>query len=281
MHGYPAELLKIRENVMKLRDLKAGHEARGPKVEKATTVRIKNEEGKTLAELSLGAEHIRKMPEDQMAFGGYPDGRYVSVNGDAAVILVDSTLSTFDGEAGDWTDMQIPPVSGSSFKTVELSTQNAKLTLVKTNGVWSLADLADDEEMDAAKNYSLDSALAYLRFTDIADPALTEDQLGLTTGSVFRAVLDNGETYTARVGNTAEGKSDRYVRIEASFAPTGTNAAENASIEAKVATFNEKTGKWTYVVSQPLAEKLTLRRSDLVKKKDKPAEKADSEAKQE
>lgn len=270
LHGYPADLVKIRENVLKLVDLKAGHEAPGRAMTDPTTVRLKDVAGKVLAELALGEQHLRKPSDDMPGFGGYPDGRYVSVGGKGAVYLVDDALASLDGDAGDWADLQIPAPAGSSLQAVEVLHAGAELALVKTNGAWTATDLGAEEEMDAGKTYGLDSALSYLRFNGIADPALTDDALGLATGTVYRAVYADGTTYTAHVGAATTNSQDRALRIAASFAPVGTNAADNAAIEAKVAEFNGKTGKWTYLVAPSTAQKLTLSRADLVKPKARP-----------
>ncbi len=276
LHGYPADLVKIRENVLKLAELKAGQEAPGRSMANPTTIRLKDAAGKTLAELALGDQYMRKSGD--MGFGSYPDGRYVTVEGRNAVYLVDDTLTSLDGDVTDWVDMQIPSPSGSTIQAIEISNAGADLALVKTNGAWTVTDLGADEEMDSGKLYSLDSALSYLRFNGIAAPALTDDALGFATGTVYRAVYADGITYTAHVGAPTTNSQDRAFRIAASFAPTGTNAAENAVAETKVAEFNGKAGKWTYLVAPSTAQKFTLARTDLVKPKTKPETEAAPEA---
>ena len=277
LHGFPADLAKLRENILKLADLKAGHEARGRKLDGAAAVRLKDASGAVLAELVLGEQHMRKPADDMGGYGGYPDGRYVSADGGATVYLVDDPLAFLDGEAASWADAQIPAPSGS-IQAVEVSHAGSDLALVKTNGVWTATDLGAEEEIDANKAYNLDSALSYLRFSGIADPVLTDDALGLATGTVYRAVCHDGITYTAHIGAATTNSQDRAFRIAASFAPTGTNAAENAAAEAKVAEFNAKTGKWTYLLAPYAADKFMLKRADLVKPKSKPEANAEPEA---
>ncbi|NLE42087.1 MAG: DUF4340 domain-containing protein [Lentisphaerae bacterium] len=267
LHGYPADLVKIRENVLKLAELKAGQEAPGRSMANPTTIRLKDAAGKTLAELALGDQYMRK--SDDMGFGSYPDGRYVTVEGRNAVYLVDDTLTSLDGDVTDWVDMQIPSPSGSTIRAVEISNAGEEIALVKTNGTWKLVDLGPDEAMETSKTYSLDTALSYLRFNGIADPALTDDALGLSTGAVYRAVYADGITYTARISGSTTNSSDRAFRIAASFTPTGTNVAENVSAEAKVNEFNAKTSRWTYLIASYNADKFMLTRSSLAKPKSK------------
>ena len=47
--------------------------------------------------------------------------------------------------------------------------------------------------------------------------------------------------------------------------------------ETKVAEFNGKAGKWTYLVAPSTAQKFTLARTDLVKPKTKPEPEAPAE----
>jgi hypothetical protein len=58
--------------------------------------------------------------------------------------------------------------------------------------------------------------------------------------------------------------------VFASFKPTGTNTADNAAIEKSVKEFNEKTGRWTYLISSYSAESMQKSRKDLVKAKETP-----------
>ncbi|MGI5868244.1 MAG: DUF4340 domain-containing protein [Kiritimatiellia bacterium] len=270
LHGYPADIAKIRANVLKLADLKAGHTATARAMTDPTTVRLMDDAGNVLAELALGEQRLSKPADDMQGFGGYPDGRYVAVGGSDAVFLVDDALSTLDGDAADWADMQIPSPSGSTLQAIEVSSPDTELALVKVDGAWTLTDLGEDEEMETSKTYGLDSALSYLHFNGIADPALTDEALGLATGTVYRAVYADGVTYTARVGGPVASQADRAFRIAASFAPVGTNAAENAAAEMKAADFNAKTARWTYFVSPYTADKFALDRADLAKPKTEP-----------
>ena len=64
--------------------------------------------------------------------------------------------------------------------------------------------------------------------------------------------------------------TDRYLKLSASFTAVGTNATENATIEKKIQAFNEKNGKWTYVIAAASADNLTKSRADLVKPKEEP-----------
>ena len=272
LFGYPADISKIRENLLKLKDLKIGHVAAGKKMDKAALVDLQNADGKSLATLRLGEKHMRKPSGEmeQMGGDGFPDGRYVSAAGSDSVYLVKETLEAFDGDPKSWTETQIASVQSSDITSIELAAGGQTVKMQKKDGAWVLEGLGPKEELDTSKSYGVEGALNYLNFNTVVDPALTEEQLGMATGSVFKATLKSGEAYTAKVGAVAPGGADRYFKISAVFTPVGTNATENAALEKKVKEFNAKAGKWTYAIPSYNAENLSKRRADLVKAKEEP-----------
>ena len=118
LYGYPADVTKIRENLLKLQDLKVGQMATGTKIEKPAAVELKNSAGKAIASLQLGGTHNAK-PRGQMAQfggGGYPDGRYMLFEGKA--VLVKDALDAFDGDPKKWVDTRICKVTASDVAAV-------------------------------------------------------------------------------------------------------------------------------------------------------------------
>ena len=272
LYGYPADIAKIRENLLKLKDLKVGHVAAGKKLDAPALVDLQNAAGKSLATLRLGAQHMRQPTGEMAQYGGgsFADGRYVSAAGSDNVVLVKETLEAFDGDPKSWTDTQIASVPAADITAIDLTKNGKTAKLFKKDGAWTIDGLGPKEEFDASKSYGAESALNYLNFNTVVDPQLTEAQLGMTTGAVFKVTLKNGESYTAKIGNAAEGGSDRYFRISAAFSPAGTNAAENAALAKKVETFNAKTGKWTYTIASYSADNMSKSHADFVKAKEEP-----------
>lgn len=269
LYGYPADVTKIRENILKLQELKVGQVARGKKLAEPKTVELKDSAGKPLASVTLGQTHMSK-PRGQAAQfggGGYPDGRYVKF-GDETVLVKDA-LEAFDGDVKKWVETRIASVPASEVTTVTFAKGKEKVVLSRKDSKWELAGLGDKEELDSSKTYSLDSALSYLDFASVADPKLTDAELGFATGSTYTVTLKDGKTYTANVG--ASSGSDRYFKVSAAFSPVGTNATVNAACEKAVKEFNERTAKWVYTISSYSAESMAKERKDLVKAKEKPA----------
>ena len=267
LFGYPADVTKIRENLLKLKDLTVGQTAKGQKIDPGTPVELKDAKGKVLAAATLGGQHMSK-PKGQAAQfgGGYPDGRYVKF-GDG-VVLVKETLDAFDGDPKKWCDARICSVPSADVKAVTYAKGGETVKLTRKGSTWTLEGLGAKEELDTSKTYSLDSALSYLDFNNVADPKKPEAEFGFATGAVYTVSLKNGQTYTAKVGGASG--SDRYFKVSAAFAPVGTNATENASLEKAVKEFNDKTGRWTYLISSYSADSMSKTRKDLVKAKEEP-----------
>lgn len=247
LHGYPADREKIAENLMKLADLKVGQVARGRKLGAETKVSLKDAAGKELAALTLGDKHTKKATgQAAMYGGGYPDGRYVGFAGET--VLVKDTLDAFDGETRQWCNTRIASIPSSDVQAVKYAHGDEVVELTKgTNSVWTLKGLTDKEELDTSKTYSLDSALSYLDFNAVADPKLTEAELGFATGFVYTVTVKEGSNTVNRVatvGNKVKDGSDRYFKLD--------------------------DGKWIYTISSYSAENMMKTRKDLVKAKEEP-----------
>ena len=119
LYGYPADVAKIRENLLKLQDLKVGQLATGKAITSPTVVALKDAKGAALASVALGDTHMAK-PKGQMAQfggGGYPDGRYVLFDGKTPVLVKDA-LEAFDGDPKKWIDTRICAVTASDVAAV-------------------------------------------------------------------------------------------------------------------------------------------------------------------
>ena len=265
LFGYPADITKIRENLLTLTDLKIGQVATGKQLGHALVVDLQDASGKSLATLRLGEKHLREATGQMAMYGGgaYPDGRYVATEGDT-VYLVKETLDAFDGDPKRWVDTQIAAVPAAQVTAAEFTADGEHLKLERKDGAWALDGLGEGEALDTTKLYGIDSALARLNLNGIADPALSDEQLGMATGAVYKVTLASGEAYTATIG--AAVGTDRYLRICASSPQEG----DNAELAETSNTFNATTGRWTYLIPSYNADAMTKRRADVVKPKEDP-----------
>ena len=248
LYGYPADRQKIADNLMKLAELKVGQVAHGRKLGAETALTLKDASGKELAALKLGDKHAKKATGQAAMYGGggYPDGRYVAFSGET--VLVKDTLDAFDGDIKSWCNTRIASFSSSDVKAVSYRHGKELVELEKgTNSTWVLKGLTAKEELDTSKTYSLDSALSYLDFNKVADPKLTEAELGFKTGYVYTVTMKDGSntvSHVATVGNKVKDGSDRYFKLD-----------------------NQD---WIFTISSYAAENMMKSRKDLVKDKPEP-----------
>ena len=235
LNGYPADREKIVENLLKLRELKVGQVVRGKKLDATTPVVLKDAAGKELAKLELGPKHEK-----------WGHGRYAKFEGES--VLVSDALDAYDGDAKQWCNTRIASIPSSDVTAVSYKRGNELVELTKgTNSTWVLKGLTDKEELDTSKTYSLDSSLSYLDFNSVADPKLTEAELGFSTGAVYTVTYKDGSNTVKRVatvGNTVKGGSDRYFKMD--------------------------NDKWIFTISSYSAENMMKTRKDLVKAKPEP-----------
>lgn len=317
-YGYPADFTKLRGALLKLSELKIGQVLRVTDAQRkalgilppgstnaaGTTVDLLGAGGRKIASLLIGAEHTRKAPQG-MGYGGYPDGQYVSPDGGKSVYLVSQTLEDLASGERDWMDAEIMNVRGADIEKIVIGgAGRADVALSrKADGAGlELEGLKPTEELEQTKVSGVESALSYLRLADVADPALTDEQLGMTLSTVYRAETKNGEVYTVRVGGSPTNDTRRYVKAAVSLKPAapaaatnavaglaatnaaagGTNAAPDAAkaaaerkqLEDSVRALNEKLARWTFVIDASKADDLAASRDKLVKAKEvpKPAE---------
>ena len=215
--------------------------------------------GKEVAALKLGDKHSKKATGQAAMYGGgsYPDGRYVAFEGET--VLVKDTLEAFDGDVKQWCNTRIASIPSADVTAVSYRHGNELVELEKgTNSTWVLKGLTAKEELDSSKTYSLDSALSYLDFNSVADPKLTEAELGFSTGYVYTVTYKDGSNTVKRVatvGNTVKGGSDRYFKMD--------------------------NGSWIFTISSYSAENMMKTRKDLVKAKPEPEPKKEEPKKPE
>lgn len=277
LYNFPAEITKIRSNLLILKDLKAGHVASGKTLEEPVLIDLQDSAGKSLATLRMGETHTRQSnANEQMGYGGYPDGRFVAAG--ESVVLVNNALEAFDGDPKNWINTQISEISSTESEALELTQGSQTVKLTKKDGSWTVEGLGEEEEFDNSKIYGTESSLSYLNFTSIADPELDAEALGMNTSAVYRITLNTGLSYTADIGGKSS-SNDRYFKVKADFAPRGTNELENAELQKKADDFNARSTKWVYTISAYNADNMTRGRADFVKAKEKKEEKKEEKDK--
>lgn len=269
--NYPADFARLSQRLLALRDVKIGQVQRGMSIDAAgaTKVKLRDGRGDTLAELALGAGRQAKGGES-MGYYQASDGRYLSRNGEPPVFLVKESLDEWSADPEGWLDSQIVSIPPGDIATIEMRSAGGEpVVLDRSSGTLTLVGLnAAKEIFESGRAGGVDSALNYLRFTRIADPALAPDQLGFATGSLYRVTLKSGDIYTGTVG--AEDAGDRYFKLQVELPPAATNDAVRAAAEVRVAEANDNLKPWTFLIASHAAGNLVRTRAELVAPK--PAE---------
>jgi hypothetical protein len=295
---YPIQFDKLKRAILKIEELKGqpvnadasrrdalkmNLPASGKDKDKTgTLLEMLASDGKPVATLLLGEERMRKPKGGQdNSFGGYPDGRYISPDKGNTVLLVGETLDDFTGDAKSWLDSELTSLYSSDVAKITIrhpGQQEIRLSKPAGKTTFEVEGLAADEETDDVKASSAAGALSYLRFDDVASPAISAEQTGMKDAVVFEAAATNGEIYTATVGTSTNAPGDmRYLRLKVALPPAGDDASSTNAVNArkeqekKVADLNAKFAGWTYMVTSYKADSMTVKRDAIVKKKAKPA----------
>ncbi|WP_372794261.1 DUF4340 domain-containing protein [Pontiella sp.] len=248
LYSYPADFKKLADALQDAAAVEVGAPVRASNVDEAEyglddakSIVLKSG-GQPVLSLEVGAR--------REASSGWANQHFIRKDGAADIYLVDYDFRPFAEEPEDWMDTELIHVSSSDIVSVNVG--DVELQAVSNN--WILADLEEDtEELQSTEANKLRSALQYLNCTTVADPALSDPELGFTNAVIYTASTTN-KTYTVSVGGEAE--EGRYVRL-------------SGDVPAALQ-------DWTYVVRNYDADDFLITRDQLVKEKE-PAETEDEE----
>ena len=304
-YGYPADFDKVRRSVIDLSELKVADVidlapeefARLDIADPSPDVdskRVTLKSGDTvLGTLILGKEHSKQAAEPS-GYGGYPDGRYVSLAGGKHVFRVSNPMTALGDTPIDWVDSDLLSIAATDLETITITGPNrTPLSLTRDGTDLTLEGMGENEEGEASKLSTLGNALSYLTLSDIADPSISDADLGLDQPTEWVATAKNGTVYTLQLGSAADA-GGRYLRIgvaypaheavEAAASTSTSNAVAEASSEqeatlakqrSEAEALNSKLSAWTFVVAYHTGDAMLTTRDQLVKQKEAPE---DSEA---
>lgn len=265
LFGFPASTSKIRRNLLALQECSVG-DVSDRELKESRLLDIQNEAGKSIVALTLGEKRI---PSSAAAFpyGAPPaDGRYLRLGGKEETLLVGDALNAFDGEISDWADTEVAQVQGNSLNSLMFSDEaGATFKLDKKDGKWTMDALAAGETFDETTVYSSENALQRLTFSSVVPSSVEKSVSGLDKPSYFIAKATDGCIYSAQIGAASADGENRYVALKASFSPAGTNETENAACTLRVQQFNDRNGKWIYLIPSSEVEAMVKKRGDFIK----------------
>ncbi len=251
LYGYPADFSKLAEALRSAARVELGKPVRSAHVDAsefgfddARSIVLEST-GKEVARVEVGA---RREASDT---AGWANQHFVRRNGGAEIYLVDYDFRPFSEEAVEWLDRKLLDVSPAEIVAVKAGGIELKVDGTE----WTLAGLdRESEELQPSEASRIRSALQRLECTGVADPNLSDADLGFTNATLFTASTTN-LTYVVEVGGPAE--HGRYVHF---------------SGDAPGKLFG-----WTYVVSDNDANDFLVSRDQLVKAKEPPAAPAEED----
>lgn len=298
--NYPADFSKIGDLLQSVWDLKIAQKIEaGPKQRGRFQLIPPGEGEKSGTLLTFGSKDkpgvasllLGKPNEPQSSSPSQfrvPAGRFV-LTGDENVVVVSETFSSVEADPKSWLNKDF-------FKVEKL--QSAKVDHPEEADSWNifrdkeeedmkLDGLAEDEELDSTKTYSLKNILSSPSFSDIVDSEATDEVTGMNRPISATLKTFDGFTYVVKIGKPDE--DDSYpitIRISADIpsereTPEGESEEDkerldkefkekNELLEKKLTT-EEAYQKWTYHVSKWTIDALLNKRSDLVKEKESEA----------
>ena len=297
--GYPADPDRI-ENFVKsftemkaLRELSAGAEQLDRiGLKQGTRVTLQDDKGNAIHTLTLGKELNAPGSDNQqsaMGRGGFPDRRFVMVDGErSSITVVDQTFSNATTGPADWLDKTFFQIAKPNAIEVIYngtdSTNSWKLAKASDIADWKLdGELPEGKELDTAQAPT--SALSNPAFNDLANDA---EKVALDKNATqIKINTSEGFEYALKVGDSTDG-SDKIisVAITANF-PEKRTPAENESAEDKKKLDEEwaaaqktlqdklaneqKFTQHAYRVSSYTVDAILKKRSELIKDEEKGA----------
>jgi len=219
--GFPADLAKVRDFVVKMVGLKiAQSEPIGEKDRArlsldsptATQLEFVGADGNPLAKLLVGKKIFRSEPENPEKAPG--DGRFVlSPADDKTVYMVSDPLSQTTAKTSEWIDRRSFQIE--KVKTLDVrypGGEGWRLERAGDNAPWKLAELKPGEQVDSSRANAATYSLGLLELADVAPKGVSPEATGLDKPTRLTATTFGGLSYAVRIGKL-EGQ-DYYVTLE-------------------------------------------------------------------
>ena len=218
--GFPADLAKVREFVLKAIGLKIGQSEPIGEKDRArlnldasvTQLEFNGADGKPLARLLVGKKYFKQEPENPQKAPG--DGRFVMLPGDTkTVFVVSDPLAQASAQSAGWIDHASFQVE--KIRTLELRHPDGsgwRIERAADNADWKLAGARPGEKLEITKANAASYSLSLLELADVA-PKDARDT-GLDSPTLITAATLDGLTYAIKVGKLQG--NDYFVAFQSS-----------------------------------------------------------------
>ena len=204
--GFPAELAKVRDFVVKLIELKVGQSEPVGEKDRArlnldasgTQVELGGADGKPLAKLVVGKKYFKREVENPDRAPA--DGRFVSLPGEeGTVYIVSDPMTLASARSADWIDRASFQVERPKTLEVRLADgERWRLERAADNAGWKLAGAKPGEKLDSGRANAATYSLSMLELADVA-PENAKDT-GLDKPALIDATTFDGLAYSIKVG---------------------------------------------------------------------------------
>ena len=259
---YPADFSQISGLLMKLPGLKVVQREEagpselprfnlsppGPGADSGTLLEFKDQNGKTVASLLLGKDHMNQPANGQ----GWPDGRYVIANGNNSdVSVVSETFDSVTANPSDWLDKTFFKVANpkSIAVTFPVATNSWKLERVSETNDWKLADTRPGEKLDSSKVDDITGSFDSPSFNDVSSDATAPKDAVTVTVETF-----DGTNYVAKIWPSGDDNDSMTLAIGP------------AKADQKASTQNQF-ANWTYQIPSYTFDSLLKPRTNLLESK--------------
>ena len=218
--GFPADVAKVREFVLKVIGLKVTQtEPLGEKDrarlnldDSGTQVEFAGADGKSLSRFVVGKKLFKSEPENPDRAPG--DGRFVLVPGDEkTAAMVSDPLPQASAKSAEWIDRRSFQVE--KVKTLDVRYPDGsgwRVQREKDNDAWRLADQRPGEKLDSSKANAATYSLGMLDLADVAPRDAAPEATGLDKPIRLNATTLGGVSYAVRIGKMVG--ENYYVRLE-------------------------------------------------------------------
>ena len=220
--GFPADVNKVRDFVIKVLELKVGQSEPIGEKDRArlnvdasgTQVEFAGADGKPLGKLTVGKKYFKsgevENPEKARA-----DGRFVvpAQAGTQVVYIVSDPLTQASTKTADWIDhtsFQVEKVKTLEVKKPE--GESWKLERAGDNADWKLTPIKPGEKLNTGNANAATYSLSLLELADVA-PDDAKDT-GLDNPTQLHATTFDGLTYDIKVGKLQD--NNYFVRFTSS-----------------------------------------------------------------
>ena len=274
--GFPADIDKVREFVVKAIGLKIGQiEPIGEKDRArllldagGTAIEFLGADGKPLARLTAGKKYFKTEPENPEKANG--DGRYVMLPGDEKrVVVVADPLAQASTRSADWISkagfaaekvkaMEVRAADGATWK-IERSGDNAD---------WKLAGARGDEKLDISKANAASYSLSLIELADVAPADAKPEATGLDKPMIVTAATLDGLSYVLKIGKLEGQNYFATIAVAGEPKPEGKDAEERLKNISERLPRERALEAYTLLVPKSKLDDVVRKRADLLVKKE-------------